>query len=117
MLRLGISIKRAIHQENRKRAGDDGRRIGALSFSFSSVSYDNPPPPPPPPPTLADQRDRGRDAGVGPVFHVQSEGFQVHNIQLLLLVSRLFKFVSHFVLLLCVLKGSLENKRLRTLEN
>ena len=114
MLRLGISIKIAIHQENRKRAGDDGRRIGALSFSVSSVSYDNPPPPPPP--TLADQRDRGRDAGVGPVFHVQSEGFQVHNIQLLLLVSRLFKFVSHFVLLLCVLKGSLENKRLRTLE-
>ena len=112
MLRLGISIKIAIHQENRKRAGDDGRRIGALSFSFSSVSYDNPPPPP----TLADQRERGRDAGVGPVFHVQSEGFQVHNIQLLLLVSRLFKFVSHFVLLLCVLKGSLENKRLRTLE-
>ena len=113
MLRLGISIKIAIHQENRKRAGDDGRRIGALSFSFSSVSYDNPPPHPP---TLADQRDRGSDAGVGPVFHVQSEGFQVHNIQLLLLVSRLFKFVSHFVLLLCVLKGSLENKRLRTLE-
>ena len=35
--------KIAIHQENRKRAGDDGRRIGALSFSFSSVSYDNPP--------------------------------------------------------------------------
>ena len=112
MLRLGISIKIAIHQENRKRAGDDGRRIGALSFSFSSVSYNNPPPPP----TLADQRDRGRDAGVDPVFHVQSEGFQVHNIQLLPLVSRLFKFVSHFVLLLCVLKGSLENKRLRTLE-
>ena len=111
MLRLGISIKIAIHQENRKRVGDDGRRIGALSFSFSSVSYDNPPPL-----TLADQRDRGRDAGVGPVFHVQSEGFQVHNIQLLLLVSRLFQFVSHFVLLLCVLKGSLENKRLRTLE-
>ena len=43
------------------------------------------------------------------------EGFQLHNIQLLLLVSRLFKFVSHFVLLLCALKGSLENKRLTTL--
>ena len=112
MLRLGISIKIAIHQENRKRAGDDGRRIGALSFSSSSVSYVNLPPPPP----LAAQRVRDRDGGVGPVFPVQSEGFQVHNIQLLLLVSRLFKFVSHFVLLLCVLKGSLENKRLRTLE-
>ena len=44
------------------------------------------------------------------------ERFQVHNIQLLLLVSRLFKLVSHFVLLLYVLTGSLENKRLRTLE-
>ena len=31
------------------------------------------------------------------------EGFQVHNIQLLLLVSGLFKFVSHLCLLLCVL--------------
>ena len=50
---------------------------GKARFLFLSLQspYDNPPPPPP----LADQRDRGRDAGVRPVFHVQSEGFQVHN--------------------------------------